>query len=516
MSTHSSIDAKPNIVYMMFDQAKASAMSFLGNEFLQMPFCERMAEIGWVFENTYAASSICTPSRSSVHTGMYPAVHQVTCHQNRAPYNLPQLAELIQAAGYYTAAAGHYEPERNLSRGWHEQSPMHERGPLFESWMAHIRSGRKDVAWSSGGIDADASEGNASLLTDRMLRMLAQAERSDKPFYLHMCYDDPHPPYFVPRPYDTLIDPDNLPLPPQSDALKLPAWQAKTREEAGSAQASSTDVRKVLAAYYGMIRYIDDEMEKLYAALDEGGHLENTWIIIGSDHGDYTGEKGLFNKSESLYECLLHVPLIIVPPHSTTEPMMGSSTTDEASIPMPARAQFKHAVLTETTRYSPERDPLPGRIKHLVSSVDLFPTLLNLAGVSPPINQGIDLLPWIRSGASLPIHGAVFAQVGDYHGHIGTSWPSGMPASGRHRNLIFAARTLTHSYIKDVDNGDEAYDLTADPFELVNLLRNDNSVMSNAHMKLANQLDDFQHSCINMRDMLGVVAGDRGFVKGWE
>ena len=136
----------PHILYVMFDQAKASAMSFLGNNAISMPYCDSLAEQGWVFEDAYSAAPICTPSRASVHTGLFPQVHGVTCHQNRAPFNVPQLAELLQAAGYYTAAAGHYEPERNLSRGWHEQSPMHERGPLFNSWRDHIECGRKDVA----------------------------------------------------------------------------------------------------------------------------------------------------------------------------------------------------------------------------------------------------------------------------------------------------------------------------------------------------------------------------------
>jgi arylsulfatase A-like enzyme len=296
-----------------------------------------------------------------------------------------------------------------------------------------------------------------------------------------MCYDDPHPPYFVPRPYDTMIDPKDLPLPPKGDEGKLPAWQANAREEAGSTQATDSDVRKVLATYYGMIRYIDDEMEKLYSSLDQGGHLDNTWIVIGSDHGDYTGEKDLFNKSESLYKCLLHVPLIIVPPHGTN--------------------------VQPTT---------PARIEHLVSSVDLFPTLLGLAGIMPPINQGVDLLPWVRDGAGTAIHDAVFAQVGDYHGHIGTSWPSGMPASGRHKSLTYSARSLMHSYIRDPDNGDEAYDLITDPFELENLLHEGLPPLTAQHAELLQHIDAFEQSCTQMREELGVVAGDRGFVKGWE
>ena len=92
-------------------------MSFMGNGEITMPFCVSLSEKGWIFEEAYAAAPICTPSRASVHTGMFPQVHQVTCHQSRAPYNQPQLAELLQDAGYYTAAAGHDEPERNLCRG---------------------------------------------------------------------------------------------------------------------------------------------------------------------------------------------------------------------------------------------------------------------------------------------------------------------------------------------------------------------------------------------------------------
>lgn len=478
MTTKSS-ERAPNIVYMMFDQAKASAMSFMGNEHETTPFCHRMAERGWVFDEAYAAAPICTPSRASVHTGTFPMVHQVTCHQNRAPFNLPQLAELLQAGGYYTAAAGHYEPERNLGRGWHEQAPMHERGPLYESWKSHISSGRKDVAWSSGAIDEDAEDGNSARLTDRMLRMLEQAEVSGRPFFLHMCYDDPHPPYFVPRPYDTMFDPADMPLADHGDPARLPAWHEQARAEVGTSEASDDAARKVLAVYYGMIRYVDDQMARLHAALEQGGHLDNTWIILSSDHGDYTGEKGLFNKSESLYKCLLHVPLVIVPPAGADEPG-------------------------------------PRRISDLASTVDLFPTILNIAGIEPPRNQGFDLLDWVREGARQPIRDAVFAQIGDYHGFIGTSWPTGMPASGRHNSLTQSARTATATFIRDPDNGDEAYDLVSDPNELSNLLNPGHPPLPGNIADLESRLEAHERECLALRDELGVIRGDRGFVEGWE
>ncbi|NRB16357.1 MAG: sulfatase-like hydrolase/transferase [Rhodobacteraceae bacterium] len=469
----------PNIVYLMFDQAKASAMSFMGNADITMPFCDGLARNGWVFDQAYAAAPICTPSRASVHTGLFPQVHGVTCHQNRAPFNVPQLAEVLSAGGYYTAAAGHYEPERNLGRGWHEQSPMHERGPLFNSWMAHIQSGRRDVAWSSGTIEVDAKDGNSALLTDRALRMLDQAEASGRPFFLHMCYDDPHPPYFVPKPYDTMFDPDSLPLPDLGNLDDLPDWHKKARSDVGTDQASPEDYCRVLAIYYGMIRYIDDQMARIYQYLDDKGLLENTWIILGSDHGDYTGEKGLFNKSESHYKCLLHVPLVIVPPKNSDEPK-------------------------------------PRRISDLVSTVDLFPTLLAMAGLAPPTNQGKDLLGWVRSGHAEPIREVVIAQVGDYQGFIKTSWPSGMPEAGRHKSLTHSIRTLDKVYIQDPDNGDEAYDLSTDPRELRNLAQQPDFATDPHFLGLKHQLSQFQQDCLTLRDQLGVVAGDRGFVKGWE
>ncbi|MBT4820556.1 MAG: sulfatase-like hydrolase/transferase [Lentisphaerae bacterium] len=386
----------------------------------------------------------------------------------------------MTAGGYYTAVAGHYEPERNLSRGWHEQVPMHRRGPLYESWMAHIRTGRNDVGWSSGTIDRDATDGSSARLTERIIRMIDAADASGMPFFLHLCYDDPHPPYFVPRPYDTMFDPAELPLPPRGDNDALPVWQDECRKQCGTQEATDMDTRRVVAAYYGMIAYVDDQLRRVHDALDQRGLLENTWVILSSDHGDYTGEKGLFNKSESLYECLLHVPLIIVPPPGTP----GSR---------------------------------PEHIDHLVNTIDLFPTILNLAGLDiPDYAQGHDLVEWVAEGASTPLRDALFAQVGAYLGTLGTTFPGGIATAGRHPGLLQGARTKTHSYVRDPDYGDEAYDLQTDPHELSDLLRASPSGSTPEVDALKRQVDTFEAQCLALRNRLGVIPGERGFVLGWE
>ena len=114
----------------MTDQQKASASSVNGNPHVPSPFMDEMAARGTAFMDCYVSSPICTPSRTSVFTGLHPLVHQVTCHQNRAPYDLPQVSELLEDAGYYTVAVGHYEHDRNLTLSWREQVSFLENGPV--------------------------------------------------------------------------------------------------------------------------------------------------------------------------------------------------------------------------------------------------------------------------------------------------------------------------------------------------------------------------------------------------
>ncbi len=299
-------------------------------------------------------------------------VPQVTCHQNRAPWNLPQLSKMLSQNGYYTAIAGHYESNRNLTRGWHEAVSSDESGPLRFSLDREGACGSREVAWSAGTTPFDLEQSNSYLLTERVLRLLDGIGASGAPFFLHIAYNEPHPPYFVSSPYDVLVDPASLELPEQ-DGDERPPWQFQALQECGTEKISESDLRKLLAICYGMIAHADGQMRRVYEALAERGMLENTWIIIGSDHGDYAGEKGLFCKTESLYECLLHVSLIVCPPGSGAG--MGGM-----------------------------------RVDSLVDLVDLFPTILGIAGIDvPDYAQGYNFLPWACEGGEIPPRDCVYA-----------------------------------------------------------------------------------------------------------
>ena len=475
-------DDAPNILLLMTDQHKASACGFTGNRFVPTPFLDGLAKEGTVFDQAFSVSSICTPSRTSIFTGVHPLVHDVTCHQNRAPFNLPQLSEILKRNGYYTAVAGHYEPQRNLHRGWHEQVEFLERGKLQRSFLGQVQNARADVGWGAGGFGDSPGDGNCALLTDRMIRMLDQIENAKSPFFLHAAYDAPHPPYFVPPPFDTMVDPDSLELPPAFDPDLAPEWQNIARDQLGSDAASEADVRKVLAVYYGMIGYADSEMRRLYDEMKHRGMLENTWIVFTSDHGDYATEKGMFAKTESLYECLLHVPMFVVPPVGSEVPKGERSDT-------------------------------------LVESVDIFPTILGLAGIDiPSYVQGHDLRGWIESASdgspAIPLRENVFAQVGNYHGNLGTTFPTGMPAAGRHRSLLMRAASKEFSFVSDPDYGDEAYDLRNDPWELRNIAGGEVERIEIAELRRA--VEEWRINCEQIKAQLEIVPGERGFVDGWE
>ncbi|HHW31583.1 MAG TPA: sulfatase-like hydrolase/transferase [Clostridiaceae bacterium] len=471
-------NSRPNILLLMADQQKASAAGGVyGNPVVKTPFLDKMAEKGIAFTNAYSNSPICTPSRASIMTGVHPLVHQVTCHQNRAPFNLPQLTEILQRNGYYTAACGHYERSRCLDRGWYEQADFNDSGPLYNAWYNLHQHGRKDVGWSSGGMDVSPEEGHAALLTNRAIIMLDNIQASGLPFFFHVPYIDPHPPYFVPKPYDILYNPEDIELPPMGDGKGRPEWQYKCLEDCGTSKATELDIKKVIATYYGMITYLNHQMMRLYDEMDKRGMLDNTWIIVTSDHGDYTGEKGLFNKTESLYECLLHVPLVIRPPKNISE-------------------------------------NYPKVIDGLVELVDLFPTILGIAGIKvPEYAQGYDLIKWAMEGAKNELRKYVFAQVGNYHGHLKTTFPGGMPESGRRRGLVQGARSMDFSYIHDPDCGDEAYDLKKDPFELNSLLKINQDVPEELK-ELKDSIFKWEEECLRLRRELGIIPGDRGFWEG--
>ena len=147
-----------------------------------------------------------------------------------------------------------------------------------------------------------------------------------------------------------------------------------------------------------------------------------------------------------------------------------------------------------------------------MQTVDLFPTMLKIAGIEvPQYTQGKDLMAWVNSGAREPLHDCIYAQVGDYHGTLKTTLPVGTFEAGRRSSLVQGARTAEYSYLRDGQYGDEAYDLRKDPKELSNVLVSSTSSEPAWVTDMRGRVDQWEQRCVGLREWLGVIPGERGF-----
>jgi len=461
---------QPHIVLLMTDQQRADWTDYRpGNR--RTPTWARVAQEGVTFACAFSQTPICTPSRCSIMTGTYPTVHRVLCHQNHAPDGLPQLPELLQQRGYHTIGTGHYESNRSLERGYDQAIDMAGTNDLDTALKAQYQNGSSDVGYSAGEHHLDGDQAHAAQMTNHTLACVDRADHANQPLLIHVAYIEPHPPFFCPKGWMETADAKLAAFAPEPGPLR-PEWQAEARAQVGSDRATLDDLRRLYAAYGGMIRYADHHIGRLLDGLEQRGILDHAWVVLCSDHGDYLGEKGLYCKSEGLYDCLTRVPLVVRGPRGAWRP----GTTCDG----------------------------------LAGLMDLFPTLLKQAGGDPlPQAQGVDLVDELDTHGSLQ-RDALFGAVGEYGGHLKTTMPSGIFEAGRRHGLVTGVRTREHVFIDDPDTGPEAYDLTTDPRELDNLLLADGPEPGWV-APLRDRLIDWRQACDAHRAALGVIQGDRNF-----
>ena len=448
---------RPNIILLMPDQQKAPATSIYGNATVRTPGWEKLAREGITFERCFSSSPVCTPSRASIMTGVHVPVHGAYSNRHKVAAEFIQLPELLRGAGYETGVVGHHDGFAGLDRGWDSEIDWWDKrhGLCQIFYVADELSKRPQPlrGWVSGAHPAKAEEGLAARMTGCAFEFL---ERAREPFFLHLAHLEPHPPYFPPEPYASMYPPEEISLPPDAAGPHRPAWQEEAAREMNCDLATELDRRFAIARYYGLVSYADSQIGRLVSHLEEKGLLERTWIIAAADHGDYAGEHGLFAKSHAMYDCLLHVPLVVRPP---------------------AGAGARRG----------------RRESGMVQLLDIFPTVLRIAGIDSPEHvQGRDLL----AGAARE---HVFSAVGGV-AEPRASFPQGMPKRGVHREVVTCVRTGSHKLVRDAENGDELYDLARDPNELSNLVLAGEGPAES----VARALDEWRESCAELRSKLGL------------
>jgi uncharacterized sulfatase len=404
---------RPNIVFICTDDQAQWALGAYGNRDVKTPNLDRLAFGGAIFRNAFTVTPVCSPSRAALMTSRYPSELRIAdwIDPNKEPdLGLAPSAivwpELLKGYGYDTMLAGK----------WHlgTRDHFHPTRQGFDTFFGFRDGGNRPID-PKLEVDGQVRQLQGSLpdlLVDRGLTFVA--EHRDQPFLLSIHFRAPHTPYApVPaqdsEPYRTLD-------PAIPDFPGLPAQRVKS----------------IYREYYASVTSVDRNVGRLLTGLDRLGIRANTVVIFTSDHGYMIGQHGLWHKGNAAW---------LVEGKSGNRPNMF-----DLACRVPLLIEWPGVIAPGTT------------IDHVVSNLDILPTIVDMAGLGVPANlqiRGRSLVP-LLTNRSNPWDDTLFGQY-DMH-HYQTA---------RMRMI----RTPEWKLIRHLEPGgeDELYDLTRDPGELRNL-----------------------------------------------
>lgn len=427
---------RPNILLLLPDQMRASALGCMGNPDVKTPHIDRLAADGILFRRTYANTPVCCPARATILTGMYPHRHGLVANDLRLRESETTLAEILAAEGYRTGFIGKW----HLDGGPRDPGfvPPGLRRQGFDFWAAYECHHRHFTPVYFRGtpepILVPKFEPEASC--DFAVEFL-RAQPRGTPFFLTVQMGPPHDPYGAPEKYMRLYDPAKLTVPdnwsPDSTGRRPPDIPAALRRPDLPANPFvATGGRLEIAAYYAAISAVDDQVGRLVETLREIGADDNTIILFTSDHGDMLGSHAMRGKRK---------------PH-------------EESAGIPGIMRW------------PARIPKGQVVDTLFSQVDMTPTLLGLCGLAiPPRMQGSDLSR-VALGQTTDGPDEVFLQIFVPYGpdQIAEGWRG--------------VRTPRYTYARHEHAPWLLFDNETDPWQLHNLIDDP------AHAELQKRLDE--------------------------
>ncbi|MGD2176025.1 MAG: sulfatase-like hydrolase/transferase [Candidatus Brocadiaceae bacterium] len=451
---------RPNVICFVTDQLRADHLACYGNPDVRTPNIDRLAREGVRFTESYVANPVCSPNRASMFTGRYPKAHRLRENGNTLPLDETTLPGVLREAGYATASFGkihlapfgltdevpaedhervessqfwaeggelplpyyglehayyvgghghytfgHYrrELEREHPGAWEKllpENPLEPPSGVKECWKASIP---EELHYNT-------------VIADRTIQYLERRDDGE-PFFIWCSFPDPHHPWSPPAPWCDRYAPEEVSFEPARREGELDDLPPYMRERAWTGPDVDEQFREIHALEYGMISMVDHQIGRVLAALEERGLMEETVVVFLSDHGDLMGDHRLSHKGPFFFRGLMRSPTIIRLPGTA-----GRRRASDA----------------------------------LFSTVDLCPTLLDLAGLGVPEGvQGLSFGP-VLMGEADSLRDRIYAEY-DTTGH-----------GDRLRYLRSARWALTY-YLRN-DCG-LLFDLESDPEELHNLWR---------------------------------------------
>jgi arylsulfatase A-like enzyme len=368
----------PNVLFITADQFRGDCLGAAGHPVVRTPALDALAAGGVSFRRHFANAVPCAPSRASLYTGMYLMNHRGATNGTPLDARHDNVALMARRLGYQPALFGYtdtgIDPRtceaddprlfsyEGVLPGFEPVCHLAEGAP--DDWLAWLRKGGVDVPddWRSFANEPapgtkwrtqySAAQSQTAYLTDRVLDYIDGRES----WFVHLSYLRPHPPYLAPAPYDTMYSPSDVPAPVRAPTMEAegeqhPLLGVMLVHPMLSSPVDEQEQREFQATYYGMITEVDDQLARLFDAID----LDNTVVVFTSDHGELLGDHWLVQKI-GWFDTAYHVPLIVRAPG------------------------------------------VDARVVDVMSEhVDVLPTIADLLGASVPTQcDGRSLMPWLR------------------------------------------------------------------------------------------------------------------------
>ena len=395
ISCEPSIPVKPNVLFIAVDDLRPDLGAF-GDQLVHSPNIDALAEQSIVFTNHYVTVPTCGASRASLLTGQWPISRGHLSNQvfrdiisKRPPSDKPEsFVQHLRQNGYYTVGIGKISHSAD-GRIYEYDEPVGAEMELPESWNEMLMDyGEWETGWNaffaySGGKNRTDQNKNVKpyeaadvpdegypdgLIANLAVEKLRELSNNSQPFFMGVGFFKPHLPFNAPKKYWDLYDPDELPLSPNPflpvnvnkaslhNSGEFNQYQLGLEKANLDAALSDAYSKDLVHAYLSCVSYTDAQIGKVIEALKTLGLLENTIIILWSDHGWHLGDHRVWGK-HTLFDRSLRSPLIIKRPGAN----------------------------------------LAARSDQIVSTVDIYPTIMELCSLTVPSQlDGTSLVPLIN------------------------------------------------------------------------------------------------------------------------
>jgi choline-sulfatase len=314
-----------NLIFIMSDEHNKRVLGSYGHTMIRTPHLDRLAARGTRFTSAYTNCPICVPARAAFATGQY--VHRIGYWDNAIAYDgrVPTWGHRLMAQGHHVAAIGklHYvdsDPQRN---GFDEEIlPMHivnGVGDLLGLIRDELprRPGSARLGPEAGRGESEYTHYDRSIAQETVRWLTEEAPRHrDKPWALYVGFVSPHFPLIAPPQFYDLYPEDQVPWPDMYEHDQRPCHpftDAMRKCLCFDEPFDPPMVRRAIAAYMGLVSFLDDNIGKILSALEATGLSASTRIIYSSDHGDNLGTRGMWGKS-TMYEESAGIPMIMAGP----------------------------------------------------------------------------------------------------------------------------------------------------------------------------------------------------------